>query len=314
MSTRTKACIVFGSVLIAACANKEPVKVFSTSAESLTNTFNSYASNAKATCQKKYIYQELTKPAEYIAQANNSTKECQDYDQAFNTLQTYSSVVSSYAKSLGVLAGLEPSVFDDNINGIMTKVSKLENSGGKLVDQKAVDAATKLLNSVSQAATGIIVDQKIKRELRDNHKSLVAVIKNMKEFEKNLQSQLNTAKNYANEPLARLVDLSYSPGNDKDQFLTLLASGTFSQQPEAAKGARLPYRLAQAEILKQQAGIDAEKNALSKFSEACDALIDAHSDLKNNFGELSKEELLEEIKNFYEKAKEARENFIVLRA
>ncbi|WP_162599383.1 hypothetical protein [Pseudomonas aeruginosa] len=319
MRTEFRVALSIGIVLLGACANKEPVQKFATSTEELVKSFDSFASRAKATCQSKYMYMDLDASGNFDANPEGAKykAECSDYDQAYTALKVYSNVVSAYASSLGKLAGVENSVFADDIDGVSTQISKWKTTGGDKVNADTVSAATKLIKSAAEAATGIMVDNKIKKELRENHENLVIVVDDMKKFANEIQQRnLESAKRYASVPLEQLIKLSYVPSNENkdDQFTNILASGTESKRTTDALGARLPYRILQAELYKNISLIDQEKVALKSFGDSCDALIKAHRDLRDNYGELNKEEMLKKIKEFYDKVKEARENFIALRS
>ena len=314
MRTEVKLGLTLGFILLSACASKEPVKKFATTTDDFVKSFNGFASKAKSTCQLKYKYMELDKGKNYNGDpdAGEFKKECDGYDSSYAVLQVYSNTVSTYASSLGKLAGLKSDVFNDEIDNVSGQLGKLKASGGETVDEKAVAAATKLIKSAAESVTGVIVDSKIKKELKSNHDDLVIVIGDMKRFANKIYSKnLHVADNYTESVLEQLKKLSYVPGG-KDQFTTILASGTEKKKIEDALGARLPYRMLQAEMYKDKLLIAQENKALTAFMNSCDALVKAHKDLRDDFGELSDKEMLEKIKEFYEKVKDARENFIVL--
>jgi hypothetical protein len=319
MRAEAKIVLSISLIFLSACANKEPVQKFATSTEEFVKSFDSFASRAKATCQMKYMYMDLDASGDYNGDPDSAAykKECKDYDQSYTALKVYSSVVSAYASSLGKLAGVESSVFNDDIDSVSTQFSKWKTSAGSNVNADAVSAATKLIKSAAEAVTGFMVDSKIKEELRDNHDDLAVVLNDMKRFAKEIQTKnLDVARQYADSPLEQLKKLSYIPDYkvQGDHFTDVLASGTRSKQPADALGARLPYRMLQGELYKNRSLIDQEKKALKSFDTSCDALLQAHKDLRDNYGKLNKEEMLKKIKEFYDKVKEARENFIVLRS
>ncbi|WP_278432911.1 hypothetical protein [Stutzerimonas kunmingensis] len=317
MRAEAKIVLSISFLFLSACANKEPVQKFATSTEEFLTTFDSFASRAKATCQMKYIYMDLDASKDYIGDPNDAAyiRECRDYDQSYKALKIYSSVVSTYAASLGKLAGVERSVFSNDIDSVSSQLEKWKVSGGSEVNAETVSAATKLIKSAAEVVTGFMVDSKIKKELRDNHADLTVVLNDMKRFANEIQAKnLDMARKYADSPLEQLKKLSYIPDYevDGDQFTDILASGTRSKQPADALGARLPYRMLQVELYKNIALIDQERKALKSFDASCDALLQAHKDLRDNYGKINEKEMLKKIKEFYDAVKEARENFIVL--
>lgn len=316
MKSEIKLFFLLGIVMLAACANKEPVQKFATTTHDFVKSFNGFAAKAKGTCQLKYLYMDLDSDGSYNGDpdASEYKGECTAYDQSYKVLKVYSKTVSSYAESLGKLAGLKGDVFNDDIDSVSAQLAKWKSAGGQTVDEKAVAAATKLIKSAAESVTGLVVDSKIKDELKRNHDDLVIVVDDMKKFASRIQAQnLRIAKKYIETPLVQLQKLSYVKGGD-DKFVSLLASGTESGLDTDAKGARLPYRMLQAEFYKKILLINDENNALKSFEDSCDALVKAHEDLRDNFGELSKDEMLAKIREFYNKVKEANENFLVLRS
>lgn len=319
MRAETKFILSLSLIFLSACANREPVQKFAISTEEFVQSFDGFASRARATCQMKYMYMDLDAAGDYNGDPDTARykNECSEYDQSYTALKIYSSVVSAYASSLAKLAGTESSVFNDEVDTVSTQFSKWETSIGNTVNPEVVSAATKLINSAAEAVTGLVVDSKIKKELRENHDSLTVVLSDMKRFANKIQTKnLDTTRKYIDAPLEQLKSLSYIPdyNAEGDQFTDILASGSKGKKPADALGARLPYRMLQGELYRNRALIDQEVKALKSFDESCDALLQAHKDLRDHYGELSKEEMLMKIKKFYEKVKEARENFITVRS
>ncbi|MNR08275.1 hypothetical protein D3C85_1244230 [compost metagenome] len=184
-----------------------------------------------------------------------------------------------------------------------------------------MSAVTKLIKTVANLSVDFMVERKIKDELNANHESLKVVVTQMQTVvNRAYGAQLNDVSGYADELVKGLVPLSFAPKYDdkiskeKDTYAMLLADNTDPKGATSVKLSRIPYRLAQAQLYKEKIAIDQEAAAIKSFDKACQALISAHAELKDNFGKLSKEEMLSKIKDFYEKAKEARDNFNSIRA
>lgn len=315
---------VIGSVILVSlvgCANKDPVKSFAESAKVLTSSFDSYASNLRSTCQRKYIYMSMDSDGWYDAQKDNSAKDadCTSFEKSVKTLNTLSDAVGSYAASLGKLAGIKSDTFGSDLDTVSKQVSLLNKGGGEKVSDKSIVAATNLLKSAAEVAVDYFVEREIKQRLRENNESLKDVLSEMKTFSNRIyRKQLEDVKEQNDVLVKQLYNLSYVPAYAHDSYAPLLEKSLIKENPDLAHGttkenalsagARLPYRLAQIQLVNEQKAIDVELSTLAKFSEACDAMSAAHESLKDNFGKLSREEMLKQVKDFYEKSKDVREN------
>lgn len=323
MHSLLKTCAPALLILLGACANKEPVKAFATTTADFTKSFDTYANQLKSTCQRKYIYQSIAEQGPYNVEGNagNEENNCDSFKNSDKELKIYSKTVNEYAASLGKLAGIEGNVLDDDIDTFSKKVSEFDKENKGKIPDNVLSAIAKLIKTASNITVDFMVERKIKEELNANHESLKVVVTQMQTVVNRVYgAQLSDVSGYADELVKGLVPLSFAPeynnatSQEKDTYAMLLADNTDPKGSASVKLSRIPYRLAQAQLYKEKVAIYKESDAIKSFNEACQALISAHAELKNNFGKLTKEEMLSKIKDFYDKAKEARENFNTIRA
>lgn len=304
MNPYLKLVFVSQSLFLAACGyNTKVIDTYQQSANSITSDFMTISNNTVAICRQNHELGavESTTWVSGKDAIDSAKKDCAPMEEEIKSINLAATVISAYASSLALLAGVDPNYIDDDLSGLSDVAGKLKNTkGNEKISKEKLDALSKLASLISQVVTSEAVKSKMISTIQENKETINESVLVLKTFTNEIYSEnVQISDRYTEAMLVRLNKESVS-GEPAD-------SESVNKKSEQLNK-KIPYRLAQREFVQLQQVSSSNKAAAKKFSEAADQFITANNDLADKFETLDKNAQLQSVKDLAKKAKELRES------
>lgn len=281
--------------LLTACGyNVKTIKNFEGASSTFTDSYSKVVAQASSWCRQSQTYFAITRK-EYVGQSTVETwtDRCNEYDKNNKSALVSNSIVNGYAQALVLTIGVTPQYLNDDLSKMKTVLSELKTEGGKpKVDPDKLNATESLVKLLTEAYVSAKVKDKTVEIIR-LHKNAV---------NDNIYGMIGYVESVYKDEL-ELMTAAYDAVNDDIATTTTPKEGQGVADVVAAR-----FLLDRMTTSKKD--LENAKGIVDKFSKTGEALIAANDELEEKFATLSKEDQLQAVVDFAEKAKDLRESIL----